>query len=294
MTDNDSSAYFPCMNGVRQGENLSPILFSIYLNDLNQFLMSISINGLSVDVDTPEIHHYLKLLIFLYADDTVLFGASVKDLQHSLSIFEDFCKEWHLIVNVLKTKVLIFSNSKHKTYNFQFGGQNIDTVEEYKYLGIYLSKSGSFKVAKQHMAEQANKALFALLKKSKALGLPFDIQIDLFDKTVKPILLYGAELWGYGNCDSLERIHLKFLKHLFNLKRSTPSYMIYGELGIMPISVEIQNRVLSYWTKLVEDKDYLKLSSQMYLAIHTLHKTDHLKSDWLRNIEIQSLNRLPI
>ena len=136
------------------------------------------------------------------------------------------------------------------------------------------------------MAEQANKALFALLKKSKALGLPFDIQIDLFDKTVKPILLYGAELWGYGNCESLERINLKFLKYLFNLKRSTPSYMIYGELGILPISVEIQNRVLSYWTKLVEDKDYLKLSYQMYkCAIHTLHKTDHLKSDWLQNIE---------
>ena len=61
--------------------------------------------------------------------------------------------------------------------------------------------------------------------------------------------------------------------------------MIYGELGIMPISVDIQNRVLSYWTKLVEDKNYLKLSSQMYLAIHTLHKTDHLKSDWLQNTE---------
>ena len=122
------------------------------------------------------------------------------------------------------------------------------------------------------MAEQANKALFALLKKSEALGLPFDIEIDLFDKTVKPILLYGAELWGYGNCDSLERIHLKFLKYLFNLKRSTPSYMTYGELGIMPISVEIQNRVLSYWTKLAEDKDYLKLSSQMYLAIHLCTK----------------------
>ena len=70
------------------------------------------------------------------------------------------------------------------------------------------------------MTEQA---LFALLKKSKAVGLPFDIQIDLFDKTVKPILLYGAELWGYGSWDSLERIHLKFLKYLFNLKRSTPS-----------------------------------------------------------------------
>ena len=34
----------------------------------------------------------------------------------------------------------------------------------------------------------------------------------------------------------------------------------------MPISVEIQNRVLSYWSKLVEDKEYLKLSSQMYFS----------------------------
>ena len=27
VADNDSSAYFSCINGVRQGENLSPILF---------------------------------------------------------------------------------------------------------------------------------------------------------------------------------------------------------------------------------------------------------------------------
>ena len=60
--------------------------------------------------------------------------------------------------------------------------------------------------------------------------------------------------------------------------------MNYGEVGIMPISIEIQNRVLTYWTKLGEDNDYLK-SSQMYLAIQILRKTDHLKSDWLQNTE---------
>ena len=43
---------------------------------------------------------------------------------------------------------------------------------------------------KRHIVEQANKALYALLKKSKTLGLPSDLQLDLFDKTVKPILLY--------------------------------------------------------------------------------------------------------
>lgn len=285
MTDDGSSAYFPCMNGVRQGENLSPILFSIYLNDLYAFLLSKHVNGISINVDTPEIVHYLKVLILLYADDTVLFGSSAEDLQHSLSVFEEYCKHWHLTVNVQKTKVLIFSNCKRKIYDFQFDGQSLDMVDEYKYLGIYLSKSGSFKVAKQHIAEQANKALFALLKKSKTLGLPFDIQIDLFNKTIKPVLLYGAELWGYGNCDILERVHLKFLKYLFNFKKSTPSYMIYGELGIVPISVDIQSRILTYWTKLIEDTEFTKLSSGMYYAIHTLYTTSIFKSDWLQNIQ---------
>ena len=33
-----NSAFFPCEKGVRQGENLSPILFSLYLNDLEHLL----------------------------------------------------------------------------------------------------------------------------------------------------------------------------------------------------------------------------------------------------------------
>ena len=61
--------------------------------------------------------------------------------------------------------------------------------------GYICLKKDIFTAAKQRIVEQANKALFALLKRSTTLGLPFDIQIQLFDKMVKPILLYGSELW---------------------------------------------------------------------------------------------------
>ena len=87
---------------------------------------------------------------------------------------------------------------------------------------------GRLTLLKNTLREQANKALFSLLRKICNLSLPFDVKIDLFNKTIKPVLLYGCEVWGYGNCDIIERVHLKFLKIIFNLKRSTPSFMIYA------------------------------------------------------------------
>jgi hypothetical protein len=39
--------------------------------------------------------------------------------------------------------------------------------------------------------------------------------MDIFDKTVKPILLYGCETWGFGKNDIIERVHLKFCKLKF-------------------------------------------------------------------------------
>jgi hypothetical protein len=52
--------------------------------------------------------------------------------------------------------------------------------------------------------------MFCLIKKAKNLQLPIDMQIDLFDKLVKPILLYGCKCWGYGN--NTEIFKVKYLK----------------------------------------------------------------------------------
>ena len=60
-------------------------------------------------------------------------------------------------------------------------------------------------------------------KNASRLNLSIDIQLDLFKKIVKPILLYGAEVWGYGNLELVERVQLKFLKYVLNMKKSTPN-----------------------------------------------------------------------
>ena len=82
---------------------------------------------------------------------------------------------------------------------------------------------------------------------------------------MKPILLYGSEIWGFGNIDIIERSQLKSLKYIFNLKKSTPSFMIDGELGIMPIYTDIKTRVISYWSKTISMSDqHTQLSYIVY------------------------------
>ena len=86
-------------------------------------------------------------------------------------------------------------------------------VSEFKYLGALFNKSGSFYKQKNHIAKQATNAMCNLICKCKSLDLPINMQIDLFNKMIKPILLYGCECWGFGNNYVLEKVQLRFLKN---------------------------------------------------------------------------------
>jgi hypothetical protein len=59
---------------VRQGENLSPFLFALFLNDLQSFLEKEKLPGLKTISEKIEenLNIYLKLFVLLYADDTVI------------------------------------------------------------------------------------------------------------------------------------------------------------------------------------------------------------------------------
>ena len=39
--------------------------------------------------------------------------------------------------------------------------------------------------------------MFALLRRSRQLDLPIDLQLELFDSLIMPILLYGCEIWAF-------------------------------------------------------------------------------------------------
>ena len=86
ITANGSkSESFAIHQGVRQGENLSPLLFALYVNDLENYLITNGCNPVDMELDLDDrITNYVKLLLILYADDTVIFADNEISLQKAL------------------------------------------------------------------------------------------------------------------------------------------------------------------------------------------------------------------
>ncbi len=239
------SEFFPCNIGVRQGENLSPALFSLYVNDLEEYFTSKNIIGLSSISDDIEVqlNYFVHLFVILYADDTVLLAESIKDLQSQLDALYSYCQVWKLKVNVDKSKIVIFSKGRMpNNMIFNYNDIPLDIVNEFTYLGVLFSRSGSFSKAKKANADKATRAMYDILRKGRVHNLSIECHLELFDKVIQPILLYGCEVWGHGNNSVSERVHLKFCKMLMKAKKSTPNlwYMVSWEdtLWIYPLNLE--------------------------------------------------------
>jgi hypothetical protein len=82
----------------------------------------------------------------------------------------------------------------------------------------------------------------------KIHSLSINCQLYLFDKIIKPTLLYGCEIWGLGTyIEIIERLHIQFCKLFLQLKNLTPSYMIFfRELGRYPIVLDVKIRILLF------------------------------------------------
>ena len=93
----------------------------------------------------------------------------------------------------------MFSEGKiRKTPTFHHDGYLLKTPHSYNYLGIIINYNGDFKVAKGALWS-GTKAMFSVIGKCRNLYLHIDIQIKLFNSLVKPVVLYGAEVWDSQN-----------------------------------------------------------------------------------------------
>ena len=199
------SQFFNSNRGVKQGDNLLPLLFSLFFNDLEDHLLADQVNGIPVEYKTDDFVHSIQIFILLYADDTISPSDSAENLQKCLDSFLKYCSDWKLQVNETKTKVVIFGARKTNSYLFKLGKSPLEIVDNYKYLGTVSSKIRSFFKARNHIAEQARKAMHLLQMRIKNLHLPAHLQLKLFDQTILLIMTYSCETFGIENCGLFEK-----------------------------------------------------------------------------------------
>lgn len=293
MMNGKISDFFKCNVGVRQGENLSPILFAIFLNDFEYFLSRkySGLSDISKDINSElgddDVELFFKLFVLLYADDTIVMAESEPELQAALNAVKEYCDLWKLTVNLKKTKVLIFSRGKIKKIpKFYFGVGQLDVDFSYTYLGMLINYNGKLNKAIAKQVNQARKASFNLSTKVRNLRLPADMHIDLFDKVVIPVLLYGSEVWGYEDLEHIEVFYRKFLKRISHMKSYTPNCMVYAETGTMEIKRLVYSRMCNFWCRILNGSSH-KLSFIIYKLTRSLHYNENIdfRSSWIAKME---------
>ena len=75
---------------MRHGEKLSPVLFSLFLYDLEEFLVSNTNNGIDLSNSSNELLRIFRILLLLHADDTILMAEDQQTLQKCINDFVDY------------------------------------------------------------------------------------------------------------------------------------------------------------------------------------------------------------
>ena len=161
-----------------------------------------------------------------------------------------YCQTWKLRVNIGKTKIVIFGKGRlRQGTTFYYENSTIEIEIKFKYLGVYLTNPGPLysTIKYNSYCEQANKALTVLPRKISYLNLSVDLQLDLFNTMIKPIILYAGEIWGFNNIKILERIQIRFLKSTVHMKPSTPNSIVYGEICAFPLETDVQTGMISFF-----------------------------------------------
>ena len=175
---------FRISRGVKQGDPISPKLFSAVLEQIFRKLkwdnrFGINING-------------RKLSHLRFADDIVLFAKSANELQIMMKDLWDHSKTVGLSMNEKKTVLM----TNHKEREVVINGVKMSYVNKYIYLGqtVTFHNRADEEVEKRTtMAWNKFWSLsFILLDKNQKM----DMKKKIMDSCVLPVMLYGAQTWS--------------------------------------------------------------------------------------------------
>ncbi|XP_076054465.1 uncharacterized protein LOC143033150 [Oratosquilla oratoria] len=190
------SSYQTFANGTPQDSSLSPTLFNFLVD---QILRTTTLPRLTQMV--------------AYADDLVIVSTydSFRGCQKVLHCLQETTKDLGLKFSAPKTKAIHFSRTT-PTANLCLNGQDIEWVNEYKYLGVIIDRHLSFTSHIKYVAKRVRCRLNAMRAIS---GLPGGansyVLHRVYQTTIRPILEYGSVALAFAS--KIARHHLDAIQN---------------------------------------------------------------------------------
>ena len=178
VLNGESSDWAPIFSGVPQGSVLGPLLFLIFINDLEEGIIS---------------------QIKFFADDTSLYSVvrdpdkSARELNHDLEIINKWAKQWRMSFNPDPTKPaeeILFSHKRKPIAHppLFFNGIQVKRVNEHKHLGLILDPLLNFAAHFKEKIAKARKGI-GIIKHLRSY-LPLNTLEQIYKMHVRPHLDY--------------------------------------------------------------------------------------------------------
>jgi len=193
----------------------------------------------------------------MYADDLALMSETPQGLQKQIDVLSGFYVEQQLVINVSKTKVLVFEKCRSAAPEFTCRGTTIEWVQSFRYLGLKLHITRGMVVAIDKLTATGKKALFTLRRRCNDLSITDpEVMCQLFNSLVRPILSYACEVWigctGAKGLQQAEQVHRMFLRGILGVNKTTSTFTVLGEFGRYPLEYFWWQQTLKYYDRLRE------------------------------------------
>jgi len=206
----EKSESSPVESGVPQGTVLGPILFTIYIDDLESELKKLM----------------LDVKVVKFADDTK--GARVVSceedrdkLQQALDCLCDWADKWGMCFNLTKCKVM-HVGPHNPGYEYFMRGTKLDTTEEERDIGVTVTRNLKPSAQCSKAAGRATSVL-GQLRRNFHYGDRHTF-LRLYKQYIRPHLEFSSPGWSpwlQGDKDVLEKVQEKAVKMVTGLKGTT-------------------------------------------------------------------------
>jgi exonuclease III len=241
--------FFSIETGVRQGCILSPLLYSIFINDLVKELRKLNA-GIGIGDK--------QLCVLLYADDIVLMAEDMQRLQRLMKGVHDYSVKWRFEVNPSKCGLMRFNLMSDGTrlpdheHRMTIGAQVIQWVSEYKYLGVEMQHAGApFRSFRKRMEVKATRVMHMIAACGLYSGkLSVELACQLYKALMRPLLEYAAEITSLTEWKQAESMQMKMAKRILQCPIRTSNTAVRGELGWMTMEARYLIARLNLWAKM--------------------------------------------